>query len=209
MASDIEYEEQYLALQKEYNQTLKDCVDIILKYTALQAKCERYQKTLIAIGNGCATPQRKANEALSGEGKKEPTFTMEQVNSMLVEFALSYNRRPNKDIANDAVEYLNDKLGKGKKGKSAKEGVIRLLLSAAEDVSNDGDTAKAYLESEGMDMVKLKDDAMFVAWLAELAKLLHGAADGQPIKINQAEARKWFDDGMTPYQCFRETWNME
>ena len=26
---------------------------------------------------------------------------------------------------------------------------------------------------------------------------------------NEAEARKWYDMGCTPYQCFRETWAME
>lgn len=62
----------YLALQKEYNQTLKDSIATLTEYTALQAKCERYEQTLIAIGNGCATPQRRANEALSGEGEKVP-----------------------------------------------------------------------------------------------------------------------------------------
>src|ERR1700749_2643784 len=31
----------------------------------LQAKCERYEQTLIAIGNGCATPQYRANEAIT------------------------------------------------------------------------------------------------------------------------------------------------
>lgn len=34
----------------------------------------------------------------------------EWVNNALVEFALAYNRSNNKDIANDAAEYLNDKL---------------------------------------------------------------------------------------------------
>lgn len=38
-------------------------------YLELQAKCDRYEKALKAIGNGCATPQRRANEALNGEGE--------------------------------------------------------------------------------------------------------------------------------------------
>ena len=36
------------------------------KNAALQARCDRYEDVLISIGNGCATPQRKANEALNG-----------------------------------------------------------------------------------------------------------------------------------------------
>jgi hypothetical protein len=99
--------------------------------------------------------------------------------------------------------------GEGEKTENAKEGIVRLILSNAAEVSKDAESAKEYLRNEGVDVTKLADDAKFVAWLAELSKLLHEAAQGQPIKINQEEARKWYDDGCTPYQCFRETWNME
>jgi hypothetical protein len=91
-----------------------------------------------------------------------------------------------------------------------KEAAIeKICHTIADEVAKDADTAEAYLRKEGVDVEKVKEDAKFIAWLAELAALLHGAAQGQPIKINQAEARKWYDDGMTAYQCFRETWNME
>ena len=47
----------------------------------------------------------------SGQSKEGDTkINREWINNALVEFALSYNRRPNKDIANDAAEYLHDKL---------------------------------------------------------------------------------------------------
>lgn len=94
-------------------------------------------------------------------------------------------------------------------GEKPSDKIAVLCHALAEEVGKDAETARAYLESEGVDMGKLEETARFITWLAELAKLLHEAADGQPIKINQEEARKWFCDGMTPYQCFRETWNME
>jgi hypothetical protein len=95
-------------------------------------------------------------------------------------------------------------------GDGEKESAIAKICHAlAEEVAKDADTAEAYLRKEGIDVEKVKEDAKFVEWMAELAALLHGAAQGQPIKINQEEARKWYDDGCTPYQCFRETWNME
>lgn len=98
--------------------------------------------------------------------------------------------------------------GEGEKP-TARDQLINLCHSLAEEVGKDAETAKAYLESEGIDMAKLEENTRFVTWLAELSKLLHEAASGEPVKINQVEARKWFDDGFTPYQCFRETWNME
>jgi hypothetical protein len=99
--------------------------------------------------------------------------------------------------------------GEGEKTENAKEGIVRVILANAAEVSKDAESAKEYLLNEGVDIAKLADNAKFVTWLAELSKLLHEASQGQPVKINQDEARKWFDDGMTPYQCFRETWNME
>jgi len=39
-----------------------------------------------------------------------PSFTKEQVYEMLIDFALAYHKSNNKDIANDAAEYLHDKL---------------------------------------------------------------------------------------------------
>lgn len=48
-------------------------------------------------------------------------------------------------------------------------------------------------------------------WKAELISVT-ARATGQSermIKINDVEAKRWYDDGFTPYICFRETWNME
>jgi hypothetical protein len=55
------------------------------------------------------------------------------------------------------------------------------------------------------------DDTTFNIWLAELYYITASETGLHPgeIKINQAEARKWFNDGFTPYYCFRETWNAE
>lgn len=100
--------------------------------------------------------------------------------------------------------------GEGKdEQQRAKDGLMRLMLSGIEEVSKDAESAKAYLKEEGVEMGELEDNVKFVAWLVELSKLLHEAAAGQPVKINSTEARKWYDDGATPYQTFRETWNME
>jgi hypothetical protein len=49
---------------------------------------------------------RKQNSEKGGNKQ----INCEWVNNALVEFALSYHQRPNKDIANDAAEYLHDKL---------------------------------------------------------------------------------------------------
>jgi hypothetical protein len=58
---------------------------------------------------------------------------------------------------------------------------------------------------------RITDDQKFGIWLAELHYITANET-GQPpalIKINAGEARKWFNDGYTPYYCFRETWGME
>jgi 8-oxo-dGTP diphosphatase len=47
----------------------------------LQAKCDKYEMALKHIGNGCATPQRRAYEALSGEGEEEPIMVYKQQGS--------------------------------------------------------------------------------------------------------------------------------
>lgn len=51
----------------------------------------------------------------------------------------------------------------------------------------------------------------FGIWLAQLYYITANETGLQPseIKINEQEARKWYDDGATPYQCFRETWSNE
>lgn len=105
------------------------------------------------------------------------------------------------------LKVCNEALSAG--GDGARDKMAALCHALAEEVSKDAETAEAYLRQEGVDVDKIKEDAKFITWLAELAVLLHKAANGQPVKINQSEARKWYDDGMTAYQCFRETWNME
>lgn len=108
-------------------------------------------------------------------------------------------------VQNVAIQALS---GEGKEV-DTRDKIALICHALAEEVAKDAGTAEEYLRKEGVDVDKVKEDAKFIAWLAELAALLHGAAQGQPIKINQEEARKWYDDGATPYQCFRETWNME
>jgi len=55
---------------KEYSETeikeRRQVTEYATKMNALQARCDRYEKALKAIGNGCATPQYRANEALNG-----------------------------------------------------------------------------------------------------------------------------------------------
>lgn len=56
-----------------------------------------------------------------------------------------------------------------------------------------------------------KPKVTFPVWLAELYYVTANAT-GLPateIKINEVAARKFYQDGFTPYYCFRETWNME
>lgn len=101
------------------------------KVLSLQARCDRYEKALNIAKHALEhsydvlsypatgeTMQDKAiitiNEALNGEGEKEKTFTVDQVDAMLMEFALMYHKNPHKDIANDAAEYLSDKLKEDK-----------------------------------------------------------------------------------------------
>lgn len=54
-------------------------------------------------------------------------------------------------------------------------------------------------------------DQKFTTWLVELRRVTAAKTGLQSstIGINEAEARRFFNDGFTPYQCFRETWNME
>jgi hypothetical protein len=53
-----------------------------------------------------ATALAKYKEVGVENGK---TFTVDEVDAMLIEFALMYHKNPGKDIANDAAEYLSDK----------------------------------------------------------------------------------------------------
>jgi len=62
-----------------------------------------------------------------------------------------------------------------------------------------------------MDKKRLTPEISFEDWLKELIKVTAteiGEA-GDVIKINTDAAKQWYDDGFTPYQCFRETFNNE
>jgi hypothetical protein len=106
----------------------KDVVTLMRRYkeaelAAMQSKygfcntgLERIKAYIISclkhsIGPDHNTILKLINEALSaGEGEKGAMFSADQVQAMLIEFALAYHKSQNKDIANDAAEYLYDKL---------------------------------------------------------------------------------------------------
>jgi hypothetical protein len=54
-------------------------------------------------------------------------------------------------------------------------------------------------------------DTTFEVWLAVLYYVTCSKTSESPynVKVNEREARKWYNDGFTPYQCFRETYDME
>ncbi len=51
----------------------------------------------------------------------------------------------------------------------------------------------------------------FEQWIEELIKITAQEINELPttIKINMEAAREWYNDGFTPYMCFRETFNNE
>lgn len=51
----------------------------------------------------------------------------------------------------------------------------------------------------------------FQEWLSQLQQITADKTGKElwEIKINSDEAYKWFKDGFTPVQCFRETWSTE
>lgn len=109
---------------------------------------------------------------------------------------------------------IDEVLQQWKEGKEvgqaeAKEGLIRLILAGAAEASKDGESAKEYLAKEGVDVKKVMEDGRYIQWKAELIKLVSDATGESKVLISDTEARKWYDDGATPYQTFRETWNME
>jgi len=90
---------------------------------------------------------------------------------------------------------------------SDKEKIMRVLLSIAHDVSKDTESAREYLASEGI-VVNLPETP-YAEWrkqLIDVAKEKTGNAD---FRINDAEAFRWWKDGFTPYQTFRETYSNE
>jgi hypothetical protein len=68
-----------------------------------------------------------------------------------------------------------------------------------------------FIEWQNEGKPAIKSGIGYDEWKAELIKVT-ARATGQSegvIKINDGEAVKWYNDGLTPYQCFRETWDME
>lgn len=89
---------------------------------------------------------------------------------------------------------------------NAKKRFAALIVSMAEHNSQDAEHATAFLKSEGIDV---SDLVRFMPWMQELHGLYKDATGDPEFRLNTKEARKWFDDGFTPYQTFRETFNME
>lgn len=62
-----------------------------------------------------------------------------------------------------------------------------------------------------MPTIPAEIDSGYQQWKAELIRITAEKTNQSPesIKINDLEAFQWYNDGITPYICFRETWNME
>lgn len=61
-------------------------------------------------------------------------------------------------------------------------------------------------------MENLKAEAdKFMKWLADLKQVASDSTNTpiEEIKINSDSAYVFYKDGFTPYQCFRETWQVE
>lgn len=81
---------------------------------------------------------------------------------------------------------------------------------------NTTDGAMQYLKSEGIDPDKLVAEGLakianikaYIEWKNELIQIAAKETGTQEIdiKINDNEARAWFESGISPYYCFRENW---
>lgn len=112
----------------------------------------------------------------------------------------------------NGIADIDEALQQWKEGKepvNAKDGIIRLILSGCEEVSKDAESAEEYLKSEGVNIAEVKENARYIAWKAELIKLTKGKTGESVVKINDAEAVKWYNDGYTPEQTFRENWQSD
>lgn len=89
-----------------------------------------------------------------------------------------------------------------------KQRLARTVVAIAEEVSKDAESAEVYLKSEGVDVEKVKADAAYLAWRSRLMAIVTEHT-GHTAVINDEEARKWYTDGFTPEQCFRETWQSD
>jgi len=99
---------------------------------------------------------------------------------------------------------------------AAKVGILDRFTMVAGDWLHYADTVRA-ADVQGKDLFQFQQPKSsggkmsFDEWKAELIKVT-ARATGQSetaIKISDPDALIWYNDGFTPYQCFRETWNME
>lgn len=101
------------------------------------------------------------------------------------------------------------KEGKGNSQTKAKEGLVRLILAGAAEVSKNAESAEEYLKSEGVNVTEIKANAQYFTWKAELIRITKEKTGESVVKINDAEAVKWYNDGFTPEQTFRENWQSD
>lgn len=81
---------------------------------------------------------------------------------------------------------------------------------------NSKEGAREYLKAEGIDTDKLVTEGLekiaktkaYIAWRKELIQITAIETGRQEIdiKIDDTEAREWFESGISPYYCFRENW---
>jgi DNA polymerase III gamma/tau subunit len=90
-----------------------------------------------------------------------------------------------------------------------KKEFVRLIAAIADHNSRDKESAAEYLNAEGISTDSLKKDIDFIAWLSALRNVAIDMTGSNDFKINATEARKFYDDGFTPYQTFRETRDIE
>lgn len=89
---------------------------------------------------------------------------------------------------------------------NAKKRFAILISTMAEYNSQDAEHAKEFLQSQGIDVT---DMVKFITWLKDLHGLFKDATGDPEFRLNTKEARQWFEDGFTPYQTFRETYQNE
>lgn len=124
--------------------------------------------------------------------------------------------KPNNTDYKGLVEHLSkavtetlEQWKSGKEQTKAKEGIIRVILAGAYDVSKDAASAEEYLKSEGVDVAQIKANAQYFTWKAELIRITKEKTGESGVRINDEEAVKWYNDGFTPEQTFRETWQSD
>lgn len=88
----------------------------------------------------------------------------------------------------------------------SKKNWANFVLAMAEHNSRDAEAAKEYLKEQGIDVT---EEVKWLQWLTELRKITKERRRDEDFILNAKEAYKWYTDGFTPEQCFRETWEME